>query len=147
MEEKKGNDRKTIGILRGGSDGDYYESLREGGEIISHIFENLSDKWHVVDIFIDKNNVWHLNGFQIEPVILPEKVDLVWNTGHHSLVNILNELTIPAINISSLTSLLRNDSEILSEHVKNFDLKVPKKLVLPLYQEDFDGPLDLYVSR
>lgn len=140
-------DKKTVGILRGGQIGDYHASLREGGEIISHIFENLSERFKVADIFIDLDGVWHLNGFQIEPAVLPEKVDLIWNTAHHSLINILNELSIPTINISALTSLLRNDLEILAEHVENFDLKVPKKLVLPTYQVDFDGPKDLYIKR
>ena len=140
-------DKKTVGILRGGPEGDYYISLCEGGEILSHIFENLNERWKAVDIFIDRDGVWHLNGFPIEPTILPEKIDLVWNTAHHSLVNILNELSIPVINISALNSLLRNDSEVLAEHVKSFDLKIPQKIILPSYQGDFDGPKDLYVKR
>jgi D-alanine-D-alanine ligase-like ATP-grasp enzyme len=151
-------DKKTVGILRGGPEGDYYTSLREGGEILSHIFENLNERWKAVDIFIDRDGVWHLNGFPIEPTILPEKIDLVWNTAHHNLVNILNELSIPTINISALNSLLRNDSEVLAEHVKSFDLKIPQKIILPSYQADFNpryaegsgeasGPKDLYVKR
>lgn len=140
-------DKKTVGVLRGGTEGDYYESLREGGEVIAHIFENLDERFRVTDIFIDREGVWHLNGLQIEPEMLREKVDLVWNTAHHSLANTLEELSIPTINISALNSLLRNDSGILAEHVKDFDLNIPKKLVLPTYQDDFDGPLDLYVKR
>jgi len=138
---------KRVGILRGGPKGDYYASLREGGNIIAHIFENLAEKWKVTDIFIDKNGAWHLGGIEIEPSLIPDKVDLVWNTAHHSLADILNSLSIPNINISSFTILLRNDPEVLAEHIKNFDLKMPKKIVLPPYQEDFDGPLDLYIAR
>ena len=33
----------------------YTSSIRKGGDIISRIFENLADKYKVVDIFIDKD--------------------------------------------------------------------------------------------
>ena len=139
--------QKRIGILRGGTEGDYDSSLREGGEIILHIFENLSEKWKVVDIFIDKTGVWHLGGIAISPSILPQKVDLVWNVAHHSMANILQSFSIPTINISSFSFLLKQENDVLREHIKELDLNMPKKIVLPLYQADFDGPSDLYVAK
>jgi len=49
------NDTKIkVGILRGGTGEHYASSLREGGNIISHIFENLSDKYRTVDINIEQ---------------------------------------------------------------------------------------------
>lgn len=141
------NDKKRIGIIRGGTEGDYYASLNEGGDIILHIFENLSKKWDVVDIFIDKNGIWHLGGIAMDIPKILYKVDLVWNTAHHNLSYVLNGLAIPNINISSFSFLLKNNTDVLEEHVKVLDLKMPKKIVLPLYQEDFDGPLDLYIVK
>ena len=154
---KKIKDKKRIGILRGGTEGDYDSSLREGGEIILHIFENLSERWKVVDIFIDKSGVWHMGGVAISPSILPQKVDLVWNVAHHSMANILQSFSIPTINISSFSFLLKQDNDILREHIKELDLNMPKKIVLPLYQADFDarptgrsfgrGPIEEYTTR
>ena len=144
---KKNKTKKTVGIIRGGEQGDYDASLRYGGELISHIFENLSERWKVVDILIDKNGVWHANGIPISLANLTHKVELVWNTAHHGLANVLRDFSIPAINISSFSFLLKQEHEVLEEHLKELGLKMPKKIVFPLYQEDFDGPVDLYVAR
>ena len=48
--------KKQVGILRGGEH-DYENSLRLGGELILYIIENLGDRFQVIDIFIDKNNI------------------------------------------------------------------------------------------
>lgn len=141
-------DKKRVGVLRGGIEGDYNISLSEGGDIILHIYENLSKKWEVVDIFIDKNGVWHLRGVIIEPSMLLYKVDLVWNTAHHSLAYVLDGLSIPNINISSFSFLLKNNTEVLEQHIKTLDLKMPKKIVLSAYQEDFDdGNIERYANK
>ncbi len=138
---------KRVGIIRGGTQGDYDASLKNGGEIISHIFDNLGDKWKVVDIFIDKGGVWHAGGIAVEPVSLPQRVDVVWNVAHPYISNIIDSLNIPQINISSFSFLLKQNSEALADHIKELDLKMPKKIVLPVYQPDFDGDMGTYVMK
>jgi D-alanine-D-alanine ligase-like ATP-grasp enzyme len=138
---------KRVGIIRGGIQGDYDASLKQGGEIISHIFENLSDKWKVLDVFIDKGGVWHISGIPLLPADLVQKVDVVWNVSHPSISNIIESLSIPQINISSFSFLLKQNSDKLAEHIEELGLKMPKKIVLPLYQPDFDGPMESYVMK
>jgi D-alanine-D-alanine ligase-like ATP-grasp enzyme len=138
---------KRVGVIRGGIQGDYENSLKQGGEIISHIFENLSDKWRVFDIFIDKKGVWHISGIPITPIELQQKVDVVWNVSHPSISSIIDTLNIPQINISSFSFLLKQNSEKLAEHINELGLKMPKKIVLPAYQPDFDGSIDSYVMK
>lgn len=147
LRVKKSKTKKRVGIIRGGKGKNYEASLRQGGELISHIFENLSERWKVVDILIDKDGIWHANGIPISPADLTQKVELIWNTAHHSLANVLQGFSIPTINISSFSFLLQQESEVLRDHLKELDLKMPRKIVFPLYQEDFDGPVDLYVAR
>jgi len=139
--------KKRVGIIRGGTQGDYDSSLKHGGEIISHIFENLADKWKVVDIFIDKSGVWHLGGIQIQPAVLPQKVDVIWNVSHPSVSSIIDSLSLPQVNISSFSFLLKQNSGALAEHIKEIGLKMPKKIVLPAYQPDFDGPVEKYINQ
>ncbi len=134
-------------MLRGGTEGDYHASLREGGEVISHIFENLSDRWKVLDIFVDRGGVWHLSGIKAEPADLVNNIDVVWNTAEPRFGNILQNLSIPTINISSFSSLLRENHEMLREHIEELGLQMPKKIVLPSYQEDFDGEAHLYAAK
>ena len=93
---------KRVGIIRGGTGNHHAISVRKGGDLISHIFENLADKYKVVDIFIDKDGNWHANGLPIIPADLVRKVDVVWNTSKQpSLSIILDNFSIPNIGSSS----------------------------------------------
>jgi len=139
-------EKKRVGILRGGM-GDYYEtSLKEGGYVISHILD-LSDKWKPVDILIDKEGVWHAGGVPIKPSDLINKVDVVWNSTHPSFSNVLKNLSIPNVGVSSFSFAFNNSRAILEEHMKKIGVSIPKHIVIPLYQEDFDGPVEKYVIK
>jgi D-alanine-D-alanine ligase len=133
--------------LRGGAGKLYASSLQKGGEVISLIFENLADKYKTFDILIDKDGVWHLNGIPILPSVLAQKVDVVWNTSHPSFSNILDSLSIPNINAGDFSSILQNSKDLLREHLKNIDIEMPRSIVLPLYQKDFDGPREKYAVK
>ncbi|MCX6752457.1 MAG: hypothetical protein NTZ87_03065 [Candidatus Nomurabacteria bacterium] len=136
--------KKQIGVIRGGTGEHYASSLKRGGEIISHIFENLQDKYRVVDILIDKKGVWHLGGVPIVPADLMSKVDLVWNISDSSLSATLDSLSIPNISHNSFSSAFVNSKEMLREHIKQVGISMPKSIVLPVYQKDFDGPRERY---
>ena len=149
---------KRVGVLRGGplprSSGlcpreggteiGYYSSIKKGGEIILYISENLGDKYKVIDILIDKDYIWHLNGVPVNPSDLINKVDLVWNTSHPSFSNILDSLLIPNIGVSSFFYALDNNKEMLRDHIRQIGIQMPRSVVLPVYQKDFDGPREKY---
>ena len=138
---------KRVGVLRGGEGKHYASSLRKGGDVISHIFENLGEKYKVVDILVDNDYVWHVNGLPVSPSDLIHKVDIVWNTAHPSLSNILDSLSIPNVGASYFSSALENDRGVLMEHIKQIGVQMPRAVILPLYQQDFDGPVEDYVVR
>ncbi|MFA5791477.1 MAG: hypothetical protein WC884_00350 [Candidatus Paceibacterota bacterium] len=139
--------KKRIGILRGGTGDNYHSSLQKGGEIISYILENLSDKYKVIDILVDKNNIWHCNGLPINPADLIHKVDIVWNVTHSKFSHILNSLSILNISMGSFPSSLENSKDLLREHIKEIGLEMPRSIVLPLYQKDFDGDKNKYAIK
>ncbi len=147
MSEVKEKKIKRVGILRGGKGKHYASSLQKGGEIISFIFENLGDKYKTFDIFIDKDNVWHLNGKPTIPADLIHKVDIVWNVSNSSFSNILDNLSILNISPPSFSTALGNSNDYLREHVKSIKIEVPKSIVLPLYQKDFDGEKNKYAIK
>jgi D-alanine-D-alanine ligase-like ATP-grasp enzyme len=138
---------KRVGILRGGKGKHYTSSLKKGGEIISHIFENLAHKYKVVDILIDTEGNWHLNGMPIKPADLVHKVDVVWNVGHPSESVILNNFAIPNIGNSSFSTAMENSKDMLREHMSKIGIQMPRSIILPLYQEDLDGPSELYAIK
>ena len=138
--------KKVVGILRGGTWENYEKSLSEGGKIISHIFENLFNKWKPVDILVDKNGNWHLAGLPIKPAQLMNKVDVVWNMSHPSYSKTLLDFSIPNIetNLFSKTLVSR---EMLREHMKKIGINMPRGFVIPVYQKDFDGPVEEYAIK
>lgn len=133
---QKEKTKKRIGILRGGAGKYYASSIKKGGEIILHIHEKLSDKYKVVDILVDKDYVWHINGLPINTSILINKVDVVWNTSHPSFSNILDSLNIPNIGISSIYSILDNNKELLQKYIKDIGLNIPRFVIAPKTAEE-----------
>ena len=147
MQAKQDNKIKRVGILRGGAGKHYAVSLQKGGEIISHIFEKLSHKYKPVDIFIDKNHIWHCGGVPINPGDLMNKIDIAWNVAHPSLSNILDSLSIPHISTPAFSSTLENSKELLRKHMKEIGVQMPRSIIIPAYQKDFDGPRERYAIK
>lgn len=134
-----------VGVLRGGSDKHYLSSIFRGGDIISHFFDNLSEKYKIIDILIDKSGDWYINGLPIKPMDLVYKVDVLWNNSQHPEVSaILNRLSISNVDNGSFSKILEKNKNILNKHMKDIGIKMPKSIILPLYQEDFDGPRERY---
>ena len=125
-------DKIKVGILRGGMGEHYASSIKKGGDLISHIFENLSDKYKVIDILIDKNSNWHANGLPIVPADLVRKIDVVWNTSQHPDSSvILDNFSIPNIGNGSFLRILENNRNMLQAHMKNIGVKMPRSIVSP----------------
>ncbi len=139
--------KKRVGIIRGGNMGDYDTSLKNGGELISYIFENLSDKYKIVDIFIDKNGIWHIGGIKTEIESLPNKIDVAWNVSHPNISNSLRSLSIPLIDRSPFSFLLKHNHDFFQNQLKDLGIKTPKRIILPLYQADLDGDVENYVIQ
>jgi len=142
------NTKIKVGIIRGGEGNFYSSSLKKGGDIILHIHDNLQDTHKVFDILIDKKGIWYFNGMPIKPSDLRYKIDIVWNTSKHPRVSsILDDLSITKIDNGSFQNMLENSNTMLQKHIKNIDVKMPRFLVLPVYQKDIDGPLNKYVIK
>jgi len=139
--------KKRVGILRGGTGEHYHSSLQKGGDIISHVMEKLSHKYAPVDILIDKDHVWHCSGKPVTPSDLVHKVDVVWNLSHPSFSNILSSLSIPNIGASPFLGTLQTSRDMLKGFVKNIGLDMPRHIVLPVYQKDFDGAREKYAIK
>jgi len=137
--------------VRGGTGENYTSSIKRGGEIISYLLDNLSDKYKPFDIFIDRQGLWHLGGKPISPSNLAHKVDIVWNVSHPSISKILDSLAIPNICVSPFSHTLAGSRAMLREHMRDVGVSMPRTVLLPLYQEDFDGPretrLDSHQAR
>jgi D-alanine-D-alanine ligase len=70
--------KKRIAILRGGPSSEYDVSLKTGKSVL----DSLRDDHHVLDIVIDKNGDWYLEGKKREPKDALKNVDGVFNAMH-----------------------------------------------------------------
>jgi len=71
--------RTTVGVLRGGTSGEYDASLKTGAVILNELPE---DRYDTRDIFIDKSGLWHLRGMPVEPGRALAQLDVVLNALH-----------------------------------------------------------------
>lgn len=140
--------KTRVGVLRGGNGRHYHGSLEKGAAVITHLFENLGDKYKVFDIFIDKNNNWHIGGVPLTKESLPRKVDMVWDSTHNpEYSKIVSHFSIPVVRVSDFYHSLTNNREILSKHLDKIGVKTTRSIVLPIYQEDFDGEKESYAKN
>lgn len=139
--------QKRVGILRGGAGKNYNASLRRGGQILAYISEKLGEKYQPVDILIDKEGVWHAGGMPIKLSDLMHRVDMVWNVAHGNFSHSLDSLAIPHLSPMPFFSALKESPDLLREHLSSAGIHLPRSLVLPVYQEDFDGPKDKYATK
>ena len=103
MQDEPKKDKIRVGVLRGGTGRHYMSSLKKGGEVILRLSENLPHKYKIVDILVDRENRWHVNGIPITPQKLLYKVDVIWNISEQSFSNILESFSIPHVGIPAFS--------------------------------------------
>ncbi|MCE9548946.1 hypothetical protein K8Q98_00905 [Candidatus Nomurabacteria bacterium] len=140
-------DKIRVGILRGGDGEHYHISLRKGSDVISHFHEHLYDKYKPVDILVDKEGVWHIKGVPVEPSKLLYKVDVVWNLSHPRFSNILESHSVKSVGVPAFSNFFGISRKMLEDRMRKIGINMPKHLLLPAYQEDFDGPKDKYAIK
>lgn len=133
--------------MRGGAGEFYRKSLDDGGNILSFAANNLADKYKTVDILIDQDGVWHLGGVPVQPAQLMHRVDVVWNSAHPEYSDTLRQFSIPNISAPRTTHAIGESRKMLREHMKRIDISLPRHLLIPSYQTDFDGDVDDFSFR
>ena len=68
-----------VGVLRGGTSGEYNLSLKTGAAMLNALPE---EKYDVRDILVDKTGLWHLRGSPATPARALAQVDVVLNALH-----------------------------------------------------------------
>ena len=69
----------NLAILRGGPSAEYDASLLAGQAVMDVVDES---RYNILDIFIDKNAIWHFKGIEVQPYSILQKVDVAFNALH-----------------------------------------------------------------
>jgi len=140
-----------IGVIRGGIGSQYENSLKTGENILSHLrHEKLSDKYKPIDILIDKNGDWHMNGLVVSFEKIFHGVDVIFNALHgdsarqNNFHQIFDQWKIPYTGSGAFVSAVVNNKILSKEHLYKLGVNIPKHILIPVFQKDFDGPKETY---
>ena len=124
--------KKKVGVLRGGPSSEYEVSLKTGKSVMDNLsVPGLAERYEVLDIFIDKEGVWHYLGTPITPENIFKKVDVIFNALHGAygedgtVQKLLDTFGIPYTGSTALASAV-GMNKVLSKNIyKNNNLKTP----------------------
>lgn len=143
-----------VGVIRGGISGEHDVSLASGAQVISHLLgDKLSNKYKAVDIFIDRDGVWHMNGLPTDISKVSHRVDLVINALHGDygedgkIQQELELMGIPYTGSGPLSSAIGYNKLLTKQQFERLGIKTPRHMLFPAYQDDFDGPKSKYAER
>ncbi len=132
----------NVGVLRGGPSSEYEVSLKTGSVVLKHLSQ---EKYRPVDIFIDRNGVWHVHGTQIEPHKALQNVAVVFNALHGEygedgkVQSILETHAVPFTGSGSLGSALGMNKILSKKIFLQHGLKTP--IYLEIERKDFTSEL------
>lgn len=140
------NRQIRVGVLRGGEGATHDASIRDGSNMLAYIAENLYPRWRPVDIFVDRAGAWYVSGRPVLPADVVNRVDIVWNTAAPEYKQVLETLSIPVVGHSAFNALLHQNPGAFSDYAVKNNIKTPRRIVLPVYQPDFDGNVETYAG-
>jgi len=143
-----------VGVIRGGISGEHEVSLASGAQVLSHLrSDKLNTKYSAVDIFIDREGIWHINGISTNIKKIKNKVDIILNALHGDygedgkVQQLLEEWKIPYTGSGPLSSAIGYNKFLTKQEFARLGIKTPKHILFPAYQDDFDGPSSKYPER
>jgi len=143
-----------VGVIRGGISGEHDVSLASGSQVLFHLRSPaMNDKYKAVDIFIDRDGLWHINGIPTTLNKIIHKVDVLFNALHGDygedgkIQQELEAWNIPYTGSRPLASAISYNKFLTKLEFSKLGIKTPKHLLFPAYQDDFDGPRAKYGER
>jgi D-alanine-D-alanine ligase len=132
--------RIKVAVLRGGPSHAYEDSLKTGSYVLSLLRD--MPEYDPVDVFIDRNGVWHERGLPADPHQLLKDSGVAWNALHGSygedgeVQRILEQLHVPFTGSSALASAFATNKYLTKDLYRRHSLLTPNFTVIN--EEDFD---------
>jgi D-alanine--D-alanine ligase len=147
--------KTKVGVLRGGPSQEYDISLTTGKHILSLLKkEPLCEEYEPVDIFVDRDSVWHVAGSPVTPEEAVSRVDVLFNAMHGAyggdgrVQGILDSFAKPYTGTKALGSAMALNKALAKEHFKNLGIKSPyyKEIKIKLDEDVEPIAHDLFKS-
>lgn len=144
----------NVGVIRGGISSEYEVSLNTGGNVLSVLRSDfLNKKYKAIDLLIDKDGLWHMNGLPTTPKKISLSMDVVFNALHGDygedgqIQKIFEEYNIPYTGSNKEASFVGYNKVLSKEQFSKLGIKTPQYILFPAYLEDMDGPKEEYSKR
>lgn len=143
-----------VGVVRGGISPEYKVSLDTGGSVLSHLRgHKLNDKYKALDILIDREGAWHINGMPLDPNQVGNKVDVIWNALHGDygedgkIQQLFDQLGVRYTGSGAFASAVGYNKALTKQRFSHFGIRTPKHMLFPVYMPDIDGEVNIYAQR
>lgn len=137
-----------IAILRGGPSEEHEVSLKSG----SHVIRTLSPNHSIIDIVIDKNSDWYIQGIPVKPAQALKSIDVVLNALHGTygedgkVQQILDHVGIPYTGSKAFASALGMHKLKAKEIFKLAGLKTPHAKVVSINLDISTQAMEIFKS-
>ena len=147
--------KTKVGVLRGGPSAEYDISLTTGKHILNLLQkEPLCEEYEPVDIFVDRDGIWHIGGAPINPEEAVSRVDVLFNAMHGAyggdgrVQGILDSFSKPYTGTQAWGSAIALNKALAKEHFRNLGVKSPyyKEIKIKLDEDVTPLALDLFKS-
>lgn len=142
-----------VGVIRGGVSSEYDVSLNTGANVLAHLRgDKLNTKYKAVDIFIDKEGVWHIGGIPTTLEKVHTAVDVIFNALHGDygedgkVQQELDSFKIPYTGSGAFPSAVGYNKALAKEAFTTLGIQTAKHILFSAYLEDLDGPIEEYAE-
>lgn len=124
--------KKRVAVLRGGPSSEYEVSLKTGASVL----KNLPEKYTGIDVLIDKDGVWHIEGVPFHPKDFHLKADVAFNAMHGeygedgTVQKILEMFSIPFTGSKMLASAIGMNKHLAKEIFTKHGIKTAHHKIL-----------------
>lgn len=121
-----------VGVLRGGPSNEHEVSLKTGAAMLKYLPEDYARH----DLFVDKDGLWHIDGFHKQPEDILRRIDVVLNGAHGQwgedgkLQRLLETLRVPYTGSNSFSSALGMNKHISKEYFKKAGIQTPESILI-----------------
>ena len=118
-----------VGVLRGGTSGEYNLSLKTGAAMMQALPE---ERYDVRDILIDKSGLWHLRGSPATPVRALAQVDVVLNALHGgvgedgTVQRVIEQIGVPYAGARPQAAGLSLNKNRAREILRQANIRIPR---------------------
>lgn len=137
-----------IGVLRGGPADEYEDSLKSGANVLKY----LSQTHRPIDIFVTKDNKWHMNGMEKSPERILRHIDVIWNglygrfDNSEQIREILNHAGTPCTGSDRLESAMAMNKWIAKEQAILSGIKTPVSVLVRRTDSLFEKAKEIFNS-